>query len=237
MNLLRAGALVLLAACVSCGSEMVVSIRVSDAVSGNALPGSVIRSGRGKTLAVTGKSGECIIRPRTIGELRAHHDGYFEQALSVCPAGYCDGEVRVQFRLPPVSTTTGLMDLPGATFSLRKVTVASATYLDDDSSPPGSSMYKPSSGIVTGTVIDGQTGDWLAGVNIVLDSTQFGTTTDTRGVFRITGIPAGTYGLHLSYMGYEDAVIHFRADPRQPTVIKFRLQAVEVRWGGGAERE
>ncbi len=56
---------------------------------------------------------------------------------------------------------------------------------------------------VEGTVQDAQDGAALTGVNIVLLGTERGAVSGPEGRFEITGIPAGTYTLQASFIGYE----------------------------------
>jgi outer membrane receptor for ferrienterochelin and colicins len=58
-------------------------------------------------------------------------------------------------------------------------------------------------GIVTGTVIDGETLRPLPGANVYLQGTVVGTVTDRDGIFRIPNIPRGTFTLVVSMIGYE----------------------------------
>jgi len=57
-------------------------------------------------------------------------------------------------------------------------------------------------GNIKGTVVDKRTGDALPFVNIVLKGTSLGTASDDRGTFIITNVPAGTYILTASLIGY-----------------------------------
>ncbi len=58
-------------------------------------------------------------------------------------------------------------------------------------------------GKITGTVVDGKSGDPLPGTNVVLDGTKYGTATDFDGHFKLQ-VPAGTYTLLVSYVGYDE---------------------------------
>jgi len=57
-------------------------------------------------------------------------------------------------------------------------------------------------GALTGTVIDAQTGQPVAGVRLALDGTTLGATTLEDGTFRIERVPPGTRLLHLEAKGY-----------------------------------
>lgn len=62
-----------------------------------------------------------------------------------------------------------------------------------------------STGSLTGTVTDSQTKAPLAGALVLLEGTPLSAATDRAGVFRITGAPAGSYELLVTYLGHADA--------------------------------
>ena len=57
-------------------------------------------------------------------------------------------------------------------------------------------------GTLAGTVIDEKTGEPLPGANIILKGTKMGTMADVKGFFLINNIPAGTYSVTASMIGY-----------------------------------
>lgn len=56
---------------------------------------------------------------------------------------------------------------------------------------------------ISGTVVDAETGEPLAGVNILVSGTTTGTATDAEGRFRLT-VPDDAAVLEVSYLGYID---------------------------------
>ncbi|MEP1093516.1 MAG: carboxypeptidase-like regulatory domain-containing protein [Cyclobacteriaceae bacterium] len=60
---------------------------------------------------------------------------------------------------------------------------------------------------VSGSVVD-ENGDPLTGVNIFLDGTTIGTSTDIDGNYFIDKIPPGYYNLVFSYVGYENTIFN-----------------------------
>jgi hypothetical protein len=62
------------------------------------------------------------------------------------------------------------------------------------------------SGVITGRVYDAKTQEPLIGVNIVLLDLNTGAATDSQGRFRLPKLPAGTYRLQFTYLGYEPVV-------------------------------
>jgi len=57
-------------------------------------------------------------------------------------------------------------------------------------------------GKVTGRIFDSQTRQPIPGVNLMLENTSLGTVSDVDGRFTILNIPAGTYTLKASILGY-----------------------------------
>jgi iron complex outermembrane recepter protein len=59
-----------------------------------------------------------------------------------------------------------------------------------------------SAATVSGTVRDAESGHPLVGANVYLDDTPFGAACHNDGAFEIHGVPAGTYVLTTSFVGY-----------------------------------
>jgi outer membrane receptor for ferrienterochelin and colicins len=59
-----------------------------------------------------------------------------------------------------------------------------------------------------GIVSDAKTQEPLAGVNVLLRGTVRGTTTDTHGKYLLGGVPAGTFDISFSLIGYTTQTIH-----------------------------
>jgi TonB-linked SusC/RagA family outer membrane protein len=66
-------------------------------------------------------------------------------------------------------------------------------------------------GTVTGTVTNKQSGQPLPGAQVNLVNTRFGGVTDSNGRFNILNVPAGTYTVAVTFLGY--------AEGRQPNVL------------------
>ena len=67
---------------------------------------------------------------------------------------------------------------------------------------------QPNNGSITGSVTDAKTMDLLIGVNVIVRGTIRGTITDIHGKYQLKGIPAGTYDLTFSLIGYTADTIH-----------------------------
>jgi len=62
-------------------------------------------------------------------------------------------------------------------------------------------------GSLHGTITDEETGMELIGANLLVVGTSLGATTDLDGNFHIVDIPAGTYDIRISFIGYNTKVI------------------------------
>ncbi len=71
--------------------------------------------------------------------------------------------------------------------------------------------FAQGSGTIKGRVLDKEKGDELIGVNIVIQNSSLGAATDNEGNYVIKNVPAGTYTLKVSYVGY-------KKDTREVTV-------------------
>lgn len=74
--------------------------------------------------------------------------------------------------------------------------------------PEGSMLSNPEEGTafgsIKGVVLDEETQDPLAGVNITLQGTRKGAVSRKDGTFRIADVPVGTYTLKFTLIGYAD---------------------------------
>lgn len=79
-----------------------------------------------------------------------------------------------------------------------------------------------SGGALSGTVTDSLTGKPLAAASVYLNNTSKGGVTDRNGAFRLT-IPAGTFELVVSAIGYETVIVEIDGS-RLPPVLPVRLR-------------
>ncbi len=68
-----------------------------------------------------------------------------------------------------------------------------------------SMTYAQSTGQLSGYVRDAKTEEPLIGVTVKIEDTGLGSTTDIDGYYQITGIPAQTYKITASYVGYQSS--------------------------------
>ena len=88
-------------------------------------------------------------------------------------------------------------------------------------------------GIVYGVVSDSLTGETLPGAHVFLLGTARGSATDVEGAYRISGIPAGTHTMRISYLGYETREVALSVADDQTlrhdiTLTPYTLQGDEV---------
>ena len=84
-------------------------------------------------------------------------------------------------------------------------------------------------GKIAGQVTDGNTGDSLPGVNVVIEGTTQGAVTDAEGFYHILNVRPGTYNLQASFIGYTTAIqqgIHVSTD--LTTTVNFELNEETV---------
>jgi len=66
----------------------------------------------------------------------------------------------------------------------------------------GQDLFARGGGKIVGQVFDAETGDPLAGCNIIIEGTLLGAATDEEGYFIILDVPAGTYDVSALMIGY-----------------------------------
>jgi TonB-dependent receptor len=85
-------------------------------------------------------------------------------------------------------------------------------------------LFSQNVGRISGTVADSLDGTSLVGANVYLMGTAMGAATDREGMFRIIGVPLGTYTIRVSFLGYrtmemeltlgaDDITLHFQLVP------------------------
>ncbi len=57
-------------------------------------------------------------------------------------------------------------------------------------------------GVITGKIVDAESGDILRRASVFVVGTKLGGFSDVKGEFRIKNVPAGTYSLKITYIGF-----------------------------------
>ena len=71
-------------------------------------------------------------------------------------------------------------------------------------STPGRAQAQPNTAVIlTGQVLDGETGNPLIGAHVFIAASLMGTTTDTDGRYRLARVPTGAHRLYVSMLGFE----------------------------------
>ena len=92
-----------------------------------------------------------------------------------------------------------------------------------------SAAHADITGKIVGQVTDAATGAPLIGVNVMLENTRLGAATDLEGRYFIINIPAGTYRLTATIIGYSmTTVAEVLVSPDQTTSIDFALQEAAI---------
>lgn len=77
---------------------------------------------------------------------------------------------------------------------------------------------------IKGRVTEKNTGKAISGVNVFLDGTTIGTTTDKKGVYKIPNIKSGLYELVVSMIGYETETKKIEVSKSEDLVYDFQLK-------------
>ena len=65
-------------------------------------------------------------------------------------------------------------------------------------------IYGQGSAVISGVVLDKVTGDPLPGASVFIEGTSIGAAANDEGEYRIPRVPAGTYVLVATYIGYQE---------------------------------
>ncbi|MFH4965819.1 TonB-dependent receptor [Gaetbulibacter sp. M235] len=79
-----------------------------------------------------------------------------------------------------------------------------------------------------GTVIDNDTKEGLNFVNVYFPSLEKGSVTKEKGIFKITGLPSGTYKILFSMIGYETQSLNINIPNKEPLNINLIPSAIEM---------
>ncbi|MBN2102861.1 TonB-dependent receptor [bacterium] len=92
------------------------------------------------------------------------------------------------------------------------------------------SLWSGTTGKIAGIVVDKQTGDPLAGANILIEDTELGAAADLEGQYTILHVPPGTYNLNVSVIGYAKITvqdIRVKIDQTARVDVALTMEAIE----------
>jgi len=85
--------------------------------------------------------------------------------------------------------------------------------------------FAQSSGKIAGVIVDKSTGEPLPGVNVILEGTTLGSSTDIDGYYVILNIPVSTYSIRANYIGYKDVLVEgIRVSASITTELNFDME-------------
>ncbi len=91
------------------------------------------------------------------------------------------------------------------------------------------SLFAGTTGKIVGHVSDSRSQEPLIGVNVFLEGTSLGAATDENGDYFIINVPAGSYKLNVSYIGYTDYLVsNVRVNIDLTTTINVALISKEL---------
>ncbi len=91
-----------------------------------------------------------------------------------------------------------------------------------------SSGFSQTGSKIAGAVVDATTGDPLPGANVFLQGTSIGGTTDINGMYEIPSVPAGSYSIRVTYIGYEPTTATAQVKAGANLNLDFKLQPVAL---------
>ncbi|HTO94133.1 MAG TPA: carboxypeptidase-like regulatory domain-containing protein, partial [Bacteroidota bacterium] len=83
-------------------------------------------------------------------------------------------------------------------------------------------------GTLSGVIKDSQTGDVLPGANVLLTGTGMGATSDVAGKYMVRTVPAGTYTVRVTYVGYTTVTASVTIPDGGDVKKDFRLAPVAI---------
>jgi len=92
-------------------------------------------------------------------------------------------------------------------------------------------FYPQQKGMITGTVLDSQTGEAIVGANVLIENTNIGAATDLDGNFRIENVQPGKYNLIISYISYARTVVKdvvVTEGKRSEIKVALKSEAIQV---------
>jgi len=90
-------------------------------------------------------------------------------------------------------------------------------------------LYSGTTGKIAGVVKNKETGETLAGANVIVQGTYLGAATDAEGNFVILNVPVGQHSVKVSYMGFRDIINeNVRVSVDLTTDLIFSMEATTI---------
>ena len=87
-------------------------------------------------------------------------------------------------------------------------------------------LWAGNTGKIMGNVVDKNTGEPLAGVNIIIEDANQGAASDLDGTYFVIGIRPGTYTVVATYISYQDVrVSNVEVHMDKTTTIDFEMSS------------
>ncbi|MDP4175010.1 MAG: TonB-dependent receptor [Bacteroidota bacterium] len=94
------------------------------------------------------------------------------------------------------------------------------------------SIYAGTTGKISGRVTDNESGEALIGVNVVLEGTSLGASTDVDGYYTINNIPPGVYKITASAVGYQKKqIVNLKVSADFTTKLNIQLSTTVTTLG------
>jgi hypothetical protein len=87
-------------------------------------------------------------------------------------------------------------------------------------------------GSIKGKVLDARTGEELIGVNVVIEGTKTGASTELDGFFEIKNVPPGQIVLVATYIGYQNEKTTVTVSPGRQASVTIRIKEESVMLDG-----
>lgn len=97
----------------------------------------------------------------------------------------------------------------------------------------GALAYPAEKGGIRGRVVDDHSGQPLIGVNVLIEGTTLGATTNAEGLFRIAEVPIGTHRITFRMIGYQSRTLtNVLVMQHETTAVDVKLQVQPIELGG-----
>jgi len=120
-----------------------------------------------------------------------------------------EGKIRLSYNKQLIPDQRITMSFEKVTVKLALAQVLQDTNLEILASPSGQVIIKKKDlppvfeGSITGAITDAKTGEPLAGVNVIIEGTTRGTSTDGDGKYTISNVPDGTHTIKTFFLGFK----------------------------------